>query len=203
KDIEKHPFSVVLFDEVEKAHRGIMDLMLQITDYGNLTNQYGRDVTFVNAYLIYTTNVGHKTMQEAFEQKETLTDNKILTSNMLQRDFRPELINRLDAIIPFNPLTREVRETIVSNNLADFKQNVKERGVIVNFGQRVNPYLCLEDVSEDTTSGGGRDINRRIKDTFCVCVAKMLNRFDVFYEFYIVVYVEMAMVHNQIIIVHA
>ncbi|MFW2451817.1 AAA family ATPase [Staphylococcus cohnii] len=199
KDIEKHPFSVVLFDEVEKAHRGIMDLMLQITDYGNLTNQYGRDVTFVNAYLIYTTNVGHKTMQEAFEQKETLTDNKILTSNMLQRDFRPELINRMDAIIPFNPLTREVRETIVSNHLADFKQNLKERGVIVNFGQRVNPYLCLEDVSEDTTSGGGRDINRRIKDTLYVCVAKMLNRYDGLSELYIDVYGEMATENKQLL----
>lgn len=199
KEIEKYPFSVVLFDEVEKAHYGVMDLMLQITDDGRLSNQFDRQVTFKNAYLIFTTNVGHKTMQEAYEQKENLSDNKILISNMLQREFRPELVNRMDALIPFNPLTRDVRKTIVSNHLAEFKQELWDRGITVNFGQRVNTYLCLEDVSEDTTSGGGRDINRRIKDTLYVCVAKMLNQYESLVELYIDVYGDMATENKQLL----
>lgn len=197
-DIEKQPFAIVLFDEVEKAHRGVMDLMLQITDDGRLSNQFGRQVTFRNAYLIFTTNVGHKTMQESFEQKEDLSDNKNLTSKMLQRDFRPELVNRMDGLIPFNPLSRSVRETIVAQQLSEFKIHMeKEKGIKINFSQRVSLYLCLEEVSEDTTSGGGRDINRRIKDTLYVCVAKFINQYEGLVELYIDVYGEMAVENKQ------
>lgn len=199
-DVEKKPFSIILFDEVEKAHRGVMDLMLQITDDGRLSNQYGRQVTFRNAYLIFTTNVGHKTMQESFEQKEQLSDNKNLVSKMLQRDFRPELVNRMDALIPFNPLTREVRETIVAQHLSKFKEYMKkEKGIISNFSKRVSLYLSLEEVSEDTTSGGGRDINRRIKDTLYVSVAKYINQYERegLVELFIDVYGEMAVENKQ------
>lgn len=177
--ITKTPFSVVLFDEVEKAEKGVMDLMLQITDDGRLNDRYGRQVTFRNAYIIMTTNIGHEIFEEARSESRTMNKKMRLVNEILQAPgaFRPELVGRMDKLVPFEPLSKEVRLEIVKTRLSEFTNMLKEQKIKFEYGDRVETYLAFEGVSNETTAGGGRDINRKINDTLYVIVAKLINEY--------------------------
>lgn len=174
--IAKRPYTVVLFDEVEKAYRGVMDLLLQILDDGRLTNRYGRQVTFKNAYIILTTNVGNNVFQESQEQNEDLTKKLGLVRTALFQNFRPEMLGRLDKIIPFLPLKKEVRKEISIRELTKFTQMVNQKGIFLHLQSDVNKFITEDNVNVDTRQGGARDLKGRIKDNLYVPVAKLLNR---------------------------
>lgn len=176
--IQKRPYAIVLLDEIEKAHPGVIDLLLQITDDGRLTDRYGRQVTFRNAYIIMTTNVGHEVYQEAHEQSEDVTTMVGLIQTALQKKFRPEMLGRIDAIVPFKPLNKEVRDIIGMTRLREFAELLSTKNIQIRLTQKALRYLTREEVSRDTTSGGGRDLNRRIKNKLYVPVAKLLNEPD-------------------------
>ncbi len=178
--IRKKPFAIVLFDEIEKAHRGIADLFLQITDDGRLEDKYKRQVTFRNAYIILTTNIGDKIFEEARTEGKKLSDKIELVKKTLQLPgaFRPELIGRMDALIPFDALTDEFREKIVIKRLEEFNEKLNKKGIKFDYGEKVVTYLALENVSHQTTAGGGRDINRKLKETLYVTVARLINEYQ-------------------------
>lgn len=178
--INRKPFSVVLFDEGEKADKDVLDLLLQITSEGRLENRYGRQVTFKNAYIIITTNVGHKSFEEARKQGEDLTTKPQRVNEILQREgegFRPELINRMNGLVPFNPLKSENRNEIVVKRLKEFKSLLASEGIEFTNTKRVRSFLFKEGISDSTSAGGGRDINRRVAKHLYVCVAKLLNKY--------------------------
>lgn len=186
QDIGRKPYSVVLCDEAEKADRGVLDLLLQITSDGRLKNKYGRPVTFRNAYIILTTNIGSTVLEENRRldisvSKDTYDTDK--AGNILQSEnglngFRPELVNRMTGIIAFNPLNPEIRKQIVEKELNEFKQYLKdEEKILVEYSDRTVKYLYDENVSDSTTSGGGRDINNRIRNYLFVSVAKVINKY--------------------------
>lgn len=196
--ISKKPYAIVLLDEVEKAHKGVMDLLLQITDDGRLSNRYDRQVTFKNAYIIMTTNVGHEAYQESYEQGQDVTDMLRLIEKSLLKEFRPEMLGRIDAIVPFKPLSKEVRNIIGLTRLDEFAHLLSEEfNIQIRLSSRVLGFLTQEDVSRDTTSGGGRDINRRLKSTLYVPVAKLKNKIPNIAEVKLEVYGNMVIENKQ------
>lgn len=187
EDISRHPYSVVLCDEGEKAERGVLDLLLQITSDGRLKNQYGRPVQFNNAYIIMTTNIGFNVFEESRSlgikvsngAYDTDKAGRVLQSDDGRNGFRPELVNRMTGILAFNPLTKEVRKEIVEKELEKFKEYMQiNKKIHFDYSDRTVKYLYDEDISDATSAGGGRDINNRIRNHLYVSVAKVINKYQ-------------------------
>lgn len=174
--VVKYPYSIFLFDEIEKAHSGVMDLLLQILDAGRLKNRYDRDVSFRNSYVLLTTNVGYQVFQEAQEQDKKLSEKEGLVRKGLFDMFRPELLGRLDKVVPFESLTEDVRKEISLRELSLFTSIINKKGVYLNLNERVNVFITEDNIKIDTRQGGARDLKGRIKDNLYVPVAKVLNR---------------------------
>jgi ATP-dependent Clp protease ATP-binding subunit ClpB len=137
--VRRRPYSVVLFDEIEKAHPEVFNLFLQVLDDGRLTDGHGRTVDFRNAVLIMTSNVGSQHIQEIIEQQEKRPTHwavgaqggelKDKVMEDLRAQFKPEFLNRLDEIIIFNTLSRELLRDIVEIQLARMKRYILEKGI--------------------------------------------------------------------------
>lgn len=178
--VGKNPFGIRLFDEIEKAHRGVMDLFLQILDDGRLQDRYGRQVYFNNCYIIFTTNIGHEQFERARRTSTDMSKNIDLAQGMLQRSdsFRPELVNRMNGIIPFNELDSKTRDMIAEKRLEDLKNKLEsERHIVFDYDAQVIHFITKEVSNEDTKSGGGRDINKKVVKHVSVPVAKLINQY--------------------------
>ena len=135
-EIIKHrPYSVILFDEIEKAHPEVFNILLQILDYGALTDGKGRRVDFKNTIIVMTSNIGSEYLRQMEnlgfkteeKQKETNLKNKIFES--LRNYFRPEFLNRIDEIIIFNPLSKEDIKKIVNLQLQEIIEKLKKKDI--------------------------------------------------------------------------
>ncbi len=152
KRVRRHPYSVVLFDEIEKAHPDIYGILLQILDDGILTDAEGRTVSFRNTILILTSNIGAgRTGQElplGFSVGETPEpENDTHGMPLLKEHFRPELINRIDEIIRFRPLGKRELEQIAELLLSETASRLAEQGIRVVFSADVPAYLVREGYS--------------------------------------------------------
>ena len=185
-DVREEPYSLILCDEAEKADRGVLDLLLQITSDGILKDQYDREVTFENTYIILTTNIGFKVFEEdrslGVNISEGVYDDdragRVLQSDDGKNGFRPELVNRMTGIIAFNPLESNIKKEIAEIKIAEFKQELEEKHkFILEDSDRVLEYLYKENVSDATSSGGGRDIRNRVRNFLHVPVAKVINKY--------------------------
>ena len=139
--VRRHPYSVILFDEIEKAHEDVFNIMLQIMDDGVLTDSQGRKVDFKNAVIVMTSNVGAKNITEKRNQlgfsaekdggEETISVEKIREAVMgdLRRTFKPEFLNRIDEIIVFHQLSRENIKEIAGKMLAIVKDRIAKMGI--------------------------------------------------------------------------
>lgn len=139
--VRRRPYSVVLFDEIEKAHPDVLNLLLQMLDDGRLTDSKGRMVNFKNTLVIMTSNIGSHLIQDSFEQHGidySKTDDleKIVTGE-LGNYFRPEFLNRIDDIIVFHPLDKEYLTKIAEMLLDDVKRRLAEQQFIVDFDTSV------------------------------------------------------------------
>lgn len=140
--VRRYPYSIVLFDEVEKAHPQIFNLFLQIMDDGRLTNSKGVTVDFKNTAIIMTSNLGSDIIKEnAAEDPEKI---EALVGEILSKSFRPEFLNRLDQIIYFNPLTTQTMKDIAKKELVKAVSRVGEQGIDVKFSEEVIEYLAKE-----------------------------------------------------------
>ncbi|MBF0914073.1 AAA family ATPase, partial [Candidatus Gracilibacteria bacterium] len=139
--VRRKPYSVILFDEVEKAHKDVFNILLQILDDGRLTDGKGRIVNFKNTIIILTSNIGSYKIQDM--TKEGKDYEEIL--NSLQEDlrehFRPEFLNRLDEIILFHPLGKEVILGIIENLLLEITQKLKSKNISVKFSGKIKDFL--------------------------------------------------------------
>jgi len=137
--IRRKPYSVVLFDEVEKAHPQVFNVFLQILDEGRLTDGRGRTVDFKNTILILTSNLGSEVFSEdgKFEEKEK----KVL--EQVHRFFRPEFINRLDALVVFHPVSPEMLTKIVDLQLFELAKRLKEQGLELEVTPEAKKYLAV------------------------------------------------------------
>lgn len=137
--IRRKPYSVVLFDEIEKAHPDVFNILLQVLDDGRLTDNKGRVVNFKNTIIIMTSNIGSSLIRENFEKMTPETHDKVVDETkvqvleLLKKTIRPEFLNRIDDIIMFTPLNEEEIRKIVTLQLDGVKKMLAQNGIALDF----------------------------------------------------------------------
>ena len=145
--VRRKPYSVVLLDEIEKAHPDVFNILLQVLDDGRLTDNKGRVVNFKNTIIIMTSNLGSSIIQENFEKVTELSKEKVVERtrievfNLLKQTIRPEFLNRIDEIIMFQPLMKEDIKKIIEIQLNQLKKLVAENGINLEFSKYALEYL--------------------------------------------------------------
>jgi ATP-dependent Clp protease ATP-binding subunit ClpA len=158
--VTKTPHSVVLLDEIEKAHPDVYNLLLQVMDHGTLTDNNGRKADFRNVILIMTTNAGAELMQRAsigFTQQNHSSDGM----EAIRKAFSPEFRNRLDSVIHFNSLSPEVILTVVDKFLIELQTQLDDKGVLLDVDQAARQWLA--DKGYDPAMGA-RPMARMIQE---------------------------------------
>ena len=158
--VTKHPHSIVLLDEVEKAHPEVFNLLLQVMDHGTLTDNNGRKADFRNVVLVMTTNAGAQEMNRAsigFSEQDNSTDGM----EVIKRLFTPEFRNRLDAIVQFSALNVEVVKTVVDKFLTELQAQLDEKRVTLEVDDAAREWLAREGYDEKM---GARPMQRLIQE---------------------------------------
>ena len=160
ESVTKHPHSVILLDEIEKAHPEVFNILLQVMDHGTLTDNNGRKADFRNVVLIMTTNAGAQDMSRAsmgFNTQDHTSDG----TEIIKKTFSPEFRNRLDAIIPFNPLEIDVIKTVVDKFLVELQAQLDEKKVQLEVSEQARDWIA--DKGYDKTMGA-RPMQRLIQE---------------------------------------
>ncbi len=137
--IRQHPYSVVLFDEIEKAHRSVFDLFLQILDEGKLHDRLGRVGDFSNALIIFTSNIGSDYIFKSFENKHIPTHDEML--EVMQGQFRPEFLARLTEILPFSPITEEMIYKIFDIHIKNLIKSLNNQDITLEIDDTAKQYI--------------------------------------------------------------
>lgn len=137
--IRQHPYSVVLFDEIEKAHRSVFDLFLQILDEGKLHDRLGRVGDFSNALIIFTSNIGSDYIFKSFEAKHIPTHDEML--EVMQGQFRPEFLARLTEILPFSPITEEMIYKIFDIHIKNLVKSLENQDITLKIDESAKRYV--------------------------------------------------------------
>jgi len=160
ESVTKHPHSVILFDEMEKAHPEVFNILLQVMDHGTLTDNNGRKADFRNVVLVMTTNAGAHDMSRAsmgFNAQDHTSDG----AEIIKKTFSPEFRNRLDAMITFNPLSIEVIKTVVDKFLVELQAQLDEKKVQLEVSEKARDWIA--DKGYDKTMGA-RPMQRLIQE---------------------------------------
>ena len=164
--IRRKPYSVVLFDESEKAHPDVFNILLQVLDDGRLTDNKGRVVNFKNSIIIMTSNMGSSLIRESFEKitpdnrEKVIDETRIQVLELLKKSIRPEFLNRIDEIIMFTPLNEEEIRKIVTLQLNSVKKMLANNGVALNFTDAAVDFIS--DAGYDSQFGA-RPVKRAIQ----------------------------------------
>jgi ATP-dependent Clp protease ATP-binding subunit ClpB len=156
--VRRKPYSVVLFDEIEKAHQDVFNLLLQILDDGRLTDGHGRTVDFKNTILIMTSNVGSQWIQELGEREEEEMRRRVMEA--LRAQFRPEFLNRIDEIVIFHSLSLEQIKQIVEIQLKNLRRRLAERKIELFLTDAAREYLAQQGYDP---AYGARPLKRAIQ----------------------------------------
>ncbi len=159
--VRRKPYSVILFDEIEKAHPDVMNILLQILDEGKTNDAQGRTISFENAVIIMTSNAGSETKENLMGfGKDANTAGKDKAMKSLQQFLRPEFIGRVDEVILFNSLSLEDYEKIASLLIGDFVPSLQDKGIRLTVGEGVASFIAKEAVNGIR---GARDIRHTIR----------------------------------------
>ena len=140
--VRRKPYSVVLFDEIEKAHPDVFNVLLQVLDDGRITDSQGRTVDFKNTILIMTSNIGSQYLLEGIQEDGTISQQaQDLVQNDLRAHFRPEFLNRLDEIILFKPLTKDNIGHIVDLLLADLNRRLADQELTIELTPEAKQFV--------------------------------------------------------------
>lgn len=163
KDVRKNPTSIILFDEIEKAHQDIYNVLLQILDYGVLTDNQGRKSDFRSCMIIMTSNAGARDLEKgSIGFGDTQTDNiEASIREAVDKEFPPEFRNRLDAIIPFNFLSKDVSKSVCKKEVAKLAERMKEKKVILSVSEAAIEYLTNLGYSKEF---GARNMARTVEE---------------------------------------
>lgn len=179
EQVRRRPYSVILFDEIEKAHPEVFNILLQVFDNGRLTDTKGRTVNFKNTVIVMTSNLGNEIIHEyhglGFGQKSTapgkLKEVEDKITDILKRHFRPEFLNRLDEIIIFNNLTKKDLEKIVDIQLARVTERLKKQHITLTITDKLKAYLAEKGFDPVY---GARPLQRVIQRSILNPLAQML-----------------------------
>ncbi|MFV0388945.1 MAG: ATP-dependent chaperone ClpB [Pyrinomonadaceae bacterium] len=156
--VRRRPYSVILFDEIEKAHPDVFNILLQILDEGRLTDSKGRTVDFKNTVLIMTSNLGSREIQNKNDLVDT--DTKEMVLDVLKNHFRPEFLNRIDDIVVFNPLSKENLALVIDVQMRRLHKLLAERGLKIDLDDSARALLLLEGYDPNF---GARPLKRAIQ----------------------------------------
>lgn len=140
--VRRHPYSVILFDEIEKAHPDVFNILLQVLDDGRLTDSQGRTVDFRNTVVIMTSNIGSPQILEASLSGSSYEELKATVFAILQQHFRPEFLNRVDDTIVFHALTQEQVQQIAAIQLRQLEKRLEERRIMLEFSEAAMQHLA-------------------------------------------------------------
>lgn len=161
--VRRSPYSIVLFDEIEKAHPEVFNLLLQILDDGRLTDSQGRVVDFKNTIIIMTSNLGSEFLLK--------NENKDLVEKLVKQTFKPEFINRIDEIVIFKPLSKEVQLQVVDKLLSELSTRLQEQHFFVSFTEEAKKKILDESYSHEY---GARSLKRYIQKEIETMLAKAI-----------------------------
>jgi ATP-dependent Clp protease ATP-binding subunit ClpB len=175
--VRRKPYSVVLLDEIEKAHPDVFNILLQVLDDGRLTDNKGRTVDFKNTILIMTSNVGADIIQTFMEhlpvegegRTKMLADCRNEVLEILKRTVRPEFLNRIDEVIMFEPLSQTDIRDILRIQIADLKEKLAENGVSITFTSEFEDYMSTKGYEP---AYGARPIKRLMQKELVNLLAK-------------------------------
>ncbi len=143
--IRQKPYSVVLFDEIEKAHTSVFDIFLQILDEGKLHDRLGKEGDFSNAIILFTSNIGSKYIVDSFEKGEIPPSDKLM--EIMSNSFRPEFLGRLTEIVPFGPINKENVVKIFDIHMKSLYKSLKDKGISLDIDQNVKEKLAMSGFS--------------------------------------------------------
>jgi ATP-dependent Clp protease ATP-binding subunit ClpB len=180
--VRRKPYSVILLDEIEKAHPDVWNVLLQVLDDGRLTDNKGRVVNFKNTIIIMTSNIGSHLIQDAFDKVneknvETVTEHaKAEVMNLLRQTIRPEFLNRVDEIIMFSPLMRKEIKAIVQIQLNGLRKLVAENGIQLQFSDYALEFLAEQGFDPQF---GARPLKRLIQKEIVNQLSKRILAGDI------------------------
>ena len=168
--VRRNPYSIVLFDEIEKAHKDVFNILLQILDDGRITDSQGRTVDFKNTIIIMTSNLGSEYILEESKDSENLVMNE------LKSTFRPEFINRIDEIIIFNSLSKDVIYEILDKIIDEINNRLSDKKISVSLTDKAKEHIINESFDEVY---GARPIKRYVSRNIETLIAKAIISEDI------------------------
>ena len=175
--VRRKPYSVVLFDEVEKAHPDVFNVLLQVLDDGRITDSQGRTVDFKNTILIMTSNIGSSYLLEGIDGQGNISEeSQKLVMNDLRAHFRPEFLNRLDEMILFKPLTKENIYDIIELLIADVNRRLADKEISISLTEAAKNYVV--EGGYDPTYGA-RPLKRYLQKNVETLAARLMLEGDV------------------------
>lgn len=170
--VRRKSYSVILFDEIEKAHPDVFNILLQVLDDGRLTDNQGRTVNFKNTIIIMTSNIGSQYLLESIDESGNISEKaKEQVSNALKMSFRPEFLNRVDDIVMFKPLLKEQISKIIELELRKTFEKLGDRKISIEVSQSLKDLIIKEAYAPQY---GARPIKRYIQKNIETALAKML-----------------------------
>ncbi len=175
--VRRKPYSVILFDEVEKAHPDVFNILLQVLDDGRITDSQGRTVDFKNTIIILTSNLGSQYLLEGIGADGSITQEaRDQVEQLLRRSFRPEFLNRLDEIVFYKPLTRDNITNIIDLQIADLNQRLADKQLVCHVSEEAKTFII--EAAYDPQYGA-RPLRRYVQHSVETLIARKILRGDI------------------------
>ena len=175
--VRRKPYSVILFDEIEKAHNDVFNIFLQILDDGRLTDNQGKVVDFKNCIIIMTSNIGSSYLLENKSAVGIDKDVRDRVMNDMKLKFKPEFLNRLDDIIMFKPLNTEEIKSIIDIFLKDIENRLKDKNIYIEITDRAKNIIAKEGYDPVY---GARPLKRYMENVLETSIAKKIIKGDIY-----------------------
>ena len=170
--VRRKPYSVILFDEVEKAHPDVFNILLQVLDDGRITDSQGRTVDFKNTIIILTSNLGSEYLLDGIDADGSIREDvKDAVNGLLRRSFRPEFLNRLDEIVFYKPLTRENIGAIIDLQIAQLNRRLESQQLRIEVTEKAKDFIVAEAYDP---AYGARPLRRYVQHTIETKLSKLL-----------------------------
>lgn len=170
--VRRMPYAVILFDEIEKAHPDVFNILLQVLDDGRLTDSMGRTVDFKNTIIIMTSNIGSQYLLDGLKDDGNIDDmNQKLVEEALRTSFKPEFLNRIDDIVMFSPLTSDQVYKIIDLQVADIRKRLKDLNIDLDITPRAKEYILANSYDVDY---GARPVKRYLQKNVETKLGKLI-----------------------------
>lgn len=176
--VRRNPYSIILFDEIEKAHKDVFNILLQVLDDGRITDNQGRTVDFKNTIIIMTSNIGSEYILENISNKDELVNKELFST------FKPEFLNRIDEIITFNSLSKDVVYNILDKIIKEVEERLKGKNITIELTNNAKDFIIEKAYDE---SFGARPIKRFVSENIETLLAEKIINDEITNDSHIVI----------------